>query len=162
MMLVNNLAKIKSSLKRVKEPVVRERLLMVQAAHKEPLRDVAKAFGCTHGKVDYWKKRYKSDGLRGLYTKPRNGRPKKITEAQAVEICKIVRKHDIKRGWRTSHIRSVIYEKAGVKYSARQIIRISQSWGLSRVKPRPRYAFSKKEDRENFIKKKPTVLSQKA
>lgn len=70
-----------------------------------------------------------------------------------MEICRAVRKHDIKRGWRTSYIRSFIYEKAGVKYSVRQVIRISQSWGLSKIKPRPRYAFSRKEDREDFIKK---------
>lgn len=150
---MSNLVRIKSSLGRVKEPVIRERLLMVQAAYKIPLRDVGKSFGCTHGKVDYWKKRYEKHGLRGLYTMLRSGRPTKISEEQAKEIRRIVRKHDVKRGWRTAHIRSVIYEKAGVKYSVRQVIRISQSWGLSKIKPRPRYAFSKKEDRENFIKK---------
>ncbi|MBM3200684.1 hypothetical protein FJZ53_07120 [Candidatus Woesearchaeota archaeon] len=150
---MSNLAMIKSSLRRVKDSVIRERLLMVQAAYKEPLRNVGKSFGCTHGKVDYWKKRYDKYGLKGLYTKTRSGRPAKITEEQAKEIRKIVRNHDVKRGWRTSHIRNVIYEKAGVKYSVRQVIRISQSWGLSKIKPRPRYAFSKKEDRADFIKK---------
>jgi len=150
---MSQLANIRSSLKRVKNPVVRERLLMVQAAYKEPLRDVSKTFNCTHGKVDYWKKRYETYGLRGLYTKPRSGRPPKMSEKQAMEIRRVVRKHDIKRGWRTSYIRSFIYKKTGVKYSVRQVIRISQSWGLSKIKPRPRYAFSRKEDREDFIKK---------
>ena len=55
-------SKIKSSLQRVKDPVIRERLLMVQASCKEPLRDVAKTFGVTHGKVDYWKKRRQRPG----------------------------------------------------------------------------------------------------
>jgi len=47
----------------------------------------------------------------------------------------------------------IIYKEAGVLYSSRQVIRISQSWGLSQIKPRPRYAYSKKDDRGEFIKK---------
>lgn len=150
---MSKLDKIKSSLKRITDPVIRERLLMVQATYKESLREVAKTFGCTHGKVDYWRKRYGKMGLKGLKTKPRSGRPSLITKKQAKEIRTIVRKHNIKRGWRTTHIRGAIYENAGVKYSVRQIIRISQSWGLSKIKPRPRYAFSKEEERADFLKK---------
>jgi len=150
---MNKLDKIRSSLKRISDPVIRERLLMVQATYKESLREVAKTFGCTHGKVDYWRKRYDNYGLNGLHTKPRSGRPPKITKKQAKEIRRIVRKHNVKRGWRTTHIRKIIYENAEVNYSIRQIIRISQSWGLSKIKPRPRYAFSKEEDRDDFLKK---------
>ena len=52
------LKKIKNALARVKDPVIRERLLMVQAALKEPLREAAIPFGCVHSKLDYWKNRY--------------------------------------------------------------------------------------------------------
>ena len=150
---MNKQAKIKFDIIRVKDPVIKERLLMVQASCKEPLRDVAKTFGYTHGKVDYWKKRYEKQGLRGLNTKPRSGRPPKITREQGIEIRRIVRKHNIKQGWRTQHVRELIVEKTGVKYCFRHSIRIVQSWGLSKIKPRPRYAFSKQDDREEFIKK---------
>lgn len=75
------------------------------------------------------------------------------TPKQKKDIRKVVRKHNVKRGWRTTHIRNTIYETAGIKYSTRQIIRISQSWGLSKIKPRPRYAFSKEEERVDFLKK---------
>ena len=150
---MNKQTKIKSDIKRIKNPVIKERLLMVQASYNEPLRDVAKTFGYTHGKVDYWKKRYGKQGVRGLYTKPRSGRPPKINSEQSVEIKRIVRKHNIKHGWRTQQVRQLIVEKTGVKYSFRHSIRIVQSWGLSKIKPRPRYAFSKQEDRDEFIKK---------
>jgi len=149
----STISKIKSSLQRVKEPVIRERLLIVQASCKKPLRDVAKTFGITHGKVDYWKKRYKNYGLHGLYTKPRSGRPPKIKREQALKIRRTVRKHNIKQGWRTQEVRSLILKEADVKYSFRHTIRIVQSWGLSKIKPRPRYAFSKQEDRKAFLKK---------
>ena len=150
---MNKQTKIKSDIKRIKNPVIKERLLMVQASYNEPLRDVAKTFGYTHGKVDYWKKRYGKQGVRGLYTKPRSGRPPKINSEQSVEIKRIVRKHNIKHGWRTQQVRQLIVEKTGVRYSFRHSIRIVQSWGLSKIKPRPRYAFSNQEERDEFLKK---------
>lgn len=150
---MNSVSAIRASIRRVKDPVVRERLLMVHAAQREPLRDVARTFRCVHGKVDYWKKRYERYGLKGLQTKSKSGRHKKITPEQEQKLRRIVRKHNIKKGWQTKHVRQLIHENAGVKYSFRQTIRIIQSWGLSKIKPRPRYAFSKQEDRNSFIKK---------
>ena len=75
-------SEINASLKRIKEPVIQNRLLIVRDAYKLPLRDVAASYGCTHGKVDYWKKRYEKSGVRGLYTKKQSGRPKKISPQQ--------------------------------------------------------------------------------
>lgn len=147
------LGKIKNQLKTAKDPIIRERLLMVKASHEKSLRDAAHIFGCTHGRVDFWKKRYELSGLTGLRTKQKSGRPKKISLEQEKKIKRKVRKHDIKQGWRTQHIKSIIYEETGIKYCSRQVIRISQSWGLSQITPRTRYAYSKKDDREEFIKK---------
>ncbi len=126
---------------------------MVKETYDRPLRDVAKIFSCVHGKVDYWKKRYEKYGVNGLETKQKSGRPKKITDEQEQNIRSKIRKHNIKDGWRTKKVREMIYEDASVKYSFRHTIRILQSWGLSKIVPRPRYAFSKKEDRNNFLKK---------
>ena len=154
---MNKQTKIKSDIKRTKDPVIKERLLMVHDSYMEPLRDVAKTFGYTHGKIDYWKKRYEEQGVRGLHTKPRRGRPPKITREQCIEIRRIVRKHNIKQGWQTQQVRELIVEKTGIKYCFRHSIRIVQSWGLSKIKPRPRYAFSKQEDRYGFIKKTRTT-----
>ena len=154
---MNKKNKIKSDIRRIKDPVIKERLLMVQASYEEPLRNVAKTFGCAHGKIDYWKKRYGKRGISGLYTKPRSGRPPKIKSEQSIEIKRIVRKHNIKQGWRTQQVRELIAEKTGVKYSFRHSIRVVQSWGLSKIKPRPRYAFSKQKDRNEFIKKTRTT-----
>lgn len=155
--MANITSEINATLSRIKDPVIQNRLMMVRDSYRQPLRDVAASYGCAHGKVDYWKKRYEQSGMRGLYTKKQSGRPKKISVEQEKKIRRIVRRHNIKRGWRTIYISSTIKEETGVKYSRRQVIRISQSWGLSKIKPRPRYAFSKNEDRENFIKKTETI-----
>lgn len=147
------ISKIKADLKRVNDHVIRERLLMVQEACKFNLRVAANTFGCTHGKVAYWKNRYIKNGIKGLYTKERSGRPSKMKPEIALEIRRKVRKHNDKKGWTTKHIREEIHKKAGVTYSKRQVIRIAQRWGVSRIKPRPRYAHSKQKDRDDFIKK---------
>lgn len=144
---------IKQSLKRIKEPLIRERLLMVQASYKEPLREAAQTFGCAHGKVAYWRRRYDSFGLRGLQTKPRSGRPSKISKEQAMKIRRKVRKHNVTRGWQTKMIKDVIKNESGVSYSERQVIRISQSWGLSQKVARQKYAYAKKENKDEFLKK---------
>ena len=146
-------SKIKASLQRIKDPVIRERLLMVQSAIKHPLRDAAREFGCAHGKIAYWKNRYFKLGLNGLYTKPRSGRPSRMNPEQIKLIRRKVRRHSVKQGWTTKNIRSLIRKESGVTYTSRHILRISQSWGLSQIKPRTRSAYSKQEDRDAFIKK---------
>ncbi len=152
--MANIISQINVSLKTIKDTVIRERLLLVRASQKQPLREVAKTFSCTHGKVDYWKKRYESLGLRGLQTKSRSGRPKKISQEQEKKIRRKVRKHNPAQGWQTKHIKELIKEETGVKYTERHTLRIAQSWGLSQITPRPRNIRSKREDREEFLKKK--------
>lgn len=152
-MPVNAVNRIKQNLKRVKEPKIRERLLMVKTAHEKSLRDAAEEFGVTHGKIDFWKKRYQQHGLRGLKTKQRPGRPPKITDEQATNIRQTVSKKNMRQGWRTTHVRELIRQETGVQYTKRHTIRILQKWGLSRVTPRPRYAHSDEKERKKFLKK---------
>ena len=55
--------RINATLQRITDPVIRERLLLVKSSFKKSLRDVACDFGYTHGKVAYWKNRYKKQPL---------------------------------------------------------------------------------------------------
>lgn len=144
---------IEDDLKRVEKPVLRERLLMVRAALRGTLRSAADLFGCTHGKVDFWKLRYLREGLAGLKTRPKSGRPRKISRKVEVRIKERVSQHDEQQGWRTQRVRQLIFQETGVRYSYRQTLRIAQRWGLALIKPRPRYAYSKQEDRDAFGKK---------
>jgi len=144
---------IRQTLKRVTDPTTRERLLMVQDACEMPLRDAAKRHGCTHGKIDFWKKRYEAHGLRGLTTKERPGRPPKISPFQALKVRRAVRKHNVKKGWRTKHVRTLIKEETGVTYTRQHTVRILHKWNLAQITPRPRAVYSKEGDRVSFIKK---------
>jgi len=152
-MLVNTAAKAKRALQSAKDPTIRERLLMIKAGCDKPLRQAAADFGCTHGKIDFWIKRFEKDGLHGLKTKRRPCRPPKITEEQSASLKHAVTKKNVRQGWRTKHVRELIRKETGVKYTQRHTIRILQKWGLTRVTPRPRYAHSQERLRREFLKK---------
>lgn len=145
--------KISLALSGVTDHVIRERLLIVKASFKKPLREVASEFVCTHGKVAYWKNRYLKLGLRGLYTKERSGRPSKLEPKLEAKIRIKVRRHNPKHGWTTKLVREYVKNKSRISYSERQTQRLSHKWGLTQIKPRKRSAYSKKEDREAFLKK---------
>lgn len=150
---MSQISRIRELLKRVGDSVIRERLLMIQESYGDSFRFVGKTYGCSDGKVRYWRRRFEAGGRRGLQTKQYPGRPPKISKESSLKIKHIVRRHNVKQGWTTKRIRELIYAETGVQYSERQVIRITQSWGLSKIKPRPRYAYSKQEDREAFLKK---------
>lgn len=150
------LSKINLALKRVRSPMIRERLLMLKKHYQEQtFRAIAKHHQCSPGKVKYWEKRYEKYGLKGLQTKQKTGRPPKLNSAKDKQIKKeIIKQTSQQGGWETKQIKEYIKEETGVIYSSRHIVRIAQRWGLSRIIPRPQYAYAKKKDKENFLKGK--------
>lgn len=153
---IQKLSKINQSLKRVKNAVIRERLLIVKEYYQgQTCRIVANHHKCCPAKIIYWKKRYDEQGLKGLQTKPKAGRPPKLNPEKAKEIKKeIIKQTSAAGGWQTEQIKEYIQEKAGISYSLRHIVRIAQNWGLSKITPRPQYAYAKKKDKEDFLKGK--------
>lgn len=150
------LSKINQSLKRIKNSDIRERLLIIKGYYQgQTVRITAKYHKCSPGKVAYWKKRYDKQGLKGLQTKSKSGRPPKLNLDQAKEIKKeIIKQTSDQGGWQTEQIKEYIQKKANITYSLRHIVRIAQNWGLSKITPRPQYAYAKKKDKEIFLKGK--------
>ncbi len=148
------LSKINQSLKRIKNSVIRERLLIVKEHYQDQTcRIIANHHKCSPAKVIYWKQRYDKQGLKGLQTKPKSGRPPKLNLHQAKKIKReIIKQTSQVGGWNTEQIKECIQEKAGISYSLRHIVRIAQNWGLSKIAPRPQYAYAKKKDKEIFLK----------
>jgi len=150
------LSEINQSLKKIKDSVIKERLLIVKGYYQgQTVRTTANYHQCSPAKVIYWKKRYLAQGLKGLQTKLKIGRPPKLNLNQAKKIKKEIIKQTSKQGgWQTEQIKEYIQEEAGISYSLRHIVRIAQNWGLSRITPRPQYAYAKKKDKEVFLKGK--------
>lgn len=150
------LSKINQSLKRIKNSDIRERLLIIKGYYQgQTVRITAKYHKCSPAKVIYWKERYDKHGLKGLQTKSKSGRPPKLNLDQAKEIKKeIIKQTSDQGGWQTEQIKEYIQKKANITYSLRHIVRIAQNWGLSKITPRPQYAYAKKKDKEFFLKGK--------
>ena len=155
-MLVNNtyqLSKIKKSLKTIRNAVIRERLIIIKRYYEnQSYRKAAKQCGCSHMKVKNWKEIYESEGLPGLNPKPKSGRPPKLGKEQQAKIKRVIIRKANKQGWQTKQIRQYIKEQSGIKYSMRHTIRIAQHWGLSQIKPGPKYAYTNDRENQCFLK----------
>lgn len=147
-------SKIRRSLTKVRDPVIRDRLRVVQCYYEQgTFRKAAKEAGCGHMKVKYWTDRYDRGGVRGLSSpEKRGGRPRKINKKTEERLKAEITKRTGRESWRTTQIRQYIKRRSGIAYSERQTIRIAQRWGLAQIMPRPRYAHSKESERVAFLK----------
>ena len=150
------LAKVNRSLATIKDPVVRERLLLLKLYYRgNSLRATADHHRCSHRKVSYWKIRYETKGLGGLATQPKSGAPPKLDpDAARVIQREVVARSTREGGWKVRRIREYIRERAGVTYSVRHTTRLAQDWGLTLITPRPQYVYAKQSDRADFLKEK--------
>ncbi len=149
------LSKIRQSLQRVKDSLLRDRLQMVQGYYElGTFRDAARRCGCAHTTVKYWKDRYEGEGLKGLRSIPPPGRPRELGAKVEERLRQEVMEKTEEEGWQTKQIREYIRKKGNVTYTERHTIRIAQRWGLALIKPRPQYAHSKLSEREAFLKEK--------
>jgi len=149
----HTLSGVRQSLKTVRDPVIRERLLLVKARYEtHSLREAGERCGTNYVRIKRWTDRYEASGLKGLETKPRSGRPALLSPVKAKRIRRTVLSQSAREGWQTTRLRTHIREQGGVTYSERHILRLAARWGLSRITPRPRYAHSNEAERNAFLK----------
>ena len=148
---------LKKNYKKEKDAKIRERILMIiYTAKKETLRDVAERLHCDHKLVFYWKKRYENEGLEGLKTRPKSGKPRKISRRQGSNLKRTFSKENPEMPWTTKRVSSLITEKTGINYSQRQITRILSRWNFGLTSGRPIYWHrASEEEITNFGKKNP-------
>lgn len=146
---------LKKSYKKERDVKVKERILMmIYVFQDDTLRDVAEKLNCDHKLVLYWKKRYFSEGLEGLKTRPKSGRPRKILRRQESNLKKMVYRENPQKPWTTKRVHTLIFEKTKVGYSPRQVTRILNRWNLGLTTGRPMYWQRASEDEiTNFGKK---------
>jgi len=99
-------------------------------------KEVAGILGMTERNVGVLACNFQEGGIDSLKIIKQSGRPSKIPKKKQERIVSIIDNNA--HGWSTKQIQKLIYDKSGVKYSERQIYRISQKWGFSEVTPRPR------------------------
>lgn len=83
--------------------------------------------------------RYEAEGIQGLMTKPRSGRPSKVTVAYKVQLLEAVAQPPRELGlpfsnWTTANLAEYLREPTGIDLSARQVENIlkANDWRLRR------------------------------
>ena len=150
---------LKKSYKKEKDAKVKERMLMiVYVSQKDTLRDVAEKLHCDHKLVLYWKRGYENEGLEGLKTRPKSGKPRKISRRQESNLKKIFSNENQNKPWTTKRASNLIAEKTGVNYSQRQVTRILKRWNFGLTSGRPIYWYRASENEIKSFGKKNLVL----
>ena len=99
--------------------------VILASAQGEGVRPLARRLGVSPNTVAVWRRRYRSEGLAGLRTKPRAGRPRRITAAkERAVISATLRKPKAATHWSARRLAKE------VGLSAATVHRIWQKYGL--------------------------------
>jgi len=135
-----------------KDADVREKLLMIIWLKKgKTTYEVADLLGCPQSKVMYWKNRFEKEGLDGLKTRPRPGKPPKLLDT---EVKAIRQKLESTNSWQTRWVRDLIYQETGVTYTERHVVRLLHKWGFERITPRKEHEKASEEEKKGFKKRR--------
>ncbi len=152
---------LRKASKKEKDAKILKRILMVlYVFKKETIRDVGKRVGCSHPTVLYWKGRYEKEGLEGLKTKPKSGKPRLISRRQEANLKKMIAKKNPEKPWTTKRVLGLVAEKTGVNYSQRHATRILNRWNFGLTAGRPIYWKRASEEEIKSFGKKNLVLQK--
>ena len=129
----------KASKKEEDAKILKRILMVLYTLKKETIREVGKRLNCSHPTVLYWKERYEKEGLEGLKTRPKSGKPRKISRRQESNLKRIFFKENTQKPLTTKRATHSIAEKTGVNYSQRQVTRILNRWNFGLTSGRPVY-----------------------
>jgi transposase len=98
-----------------------------------------------------WIGRFEEEGMEGLRTRARSGRPPEIERDALVRIGRKVLSNQ--RGWTVREVRELIREDADVTYTERHVYRLLHSWGARPVVPEKRMVHKASLDERLAFKK---------
>ncbi len=153
--------RLKKSYKKETNIKIRERILMIRYSFEgKTSRSVGEMLQCDHALILYWKKRYEKEGLEGLKTRPKSGKPRNISRRQESNLKKIFSGENPDKPWTTKRVSSLITEKTGISYSQRQVTRILSRWNFGLTSGRPIYWHRASEEEITKFGKKNLVLQK--
>jgi transposase len=116
---LNELAEhVCTDLKMLDEHKIILKLRSILAATKFPVASVAEVFGVAAETIWRWAKTYQKQGVAGLYPKPRNPKPSKLTLHQKAEVLVWIDERKTAEGqpvhWTLERLRQAISDKFDV------------------------------------------------
>lgn len=85
-----------------------------------------------------WISRFEEEGIEGLRTRGRSGRPPEIEHDAMARIARRVLSNE--NGWTVREVRELIRKDAKVTYTERHVYRLLHTWGARAVVPEKRMA----------------------
>lgn len=118
------------------DPKVKERLLLVLRVRgdRQVPAHVVMEIHRSNPWASEWLARYDKEGVEGLRTRPKSGRPPKLLAEIAVRISKKLK--ESKQGWTTKQVYDIIVKEGGVRYHYRYVYRLLHKWGFKQKVPR--------------------------
>ncbi len=103
-------------------------------------KDIATALGVSTGAVSTWLKRGREGGVAALKTRPRSGRPPKLTAEHRAQIPELLARGAEAQGfrgdvWTATRIASVLFRRFGVRYHPDHVSRLLRQARWSRQQP---------------------------
>ncbi len=106
-----------------------------------------------------WIRRFEEEGIEGLRTRERSGRPPKVEREVMARIGRKVAENE--SGWTVREVRELVRrESGGVTYSERHILRLIHRWGARAVVPEKRLAHKASLEERLAFKKEPPGSSR--
>ena len=98
------------------------------------------------------KKIYK-EGMGGLKSRPKSGRPPELSE----EVSYIIKKElkESNQGWTTKQVEEMIVKESGIKYHYTHTCRILRKWGFKQKVPRKVHVNTASKEEKDAFKKRP-------
>lgn len=128
---------IKKRIRKTKCADLRDRLRLIgHIQDGMSITKAAKMIGMSQSWGSKWNKRFKEEAFAGLETRPRSGRPSKISSA----LADIRENVDESLGWTSDSLLDMIEEKTGIRYYQGYGGRLLRKWGYTLKVAVKRYA----------------------
>jgi len=132
---------------------VKERMLLVLRVKHDGVKPskASRELHRTKAWASKWLKRFPSEGIDGLRTRPRSGRPSKLSP----EVIQSIRRElsQSRQGWRTRQVYDLIVKRSGVRFHYTRVYQLLHEWGFNLKVPRKRHVnTASKEEKEDFKK----------
>lgn len=126
---------LEQAYKQEKDADVSKRMLLVLRTKYDgiPASHVARELHRHKSWTTMWLRRFEKEGIEGLKTKERSGRPMKLDHRNFVSVKRKVLKNEC--GWTVREVREMIHDEADVSYSERHIYRLMAKWGVRAIVP---------------------------
>lgn len=140
---------------------IETRKLIVKLHQKgKTQQEIAELVDCSQPTVSLWVNRYLRDS--NLKSKPRSGRPTKLTKEKLEKLRKVINKKIKDKNAKfcsltTKELREIIHQELGELYSIRHVERLMHKLGFSLITPRsthPKHDQEKVDEFRDEFKKK--------